>query len=234
MPNEIGPHPELRVTDLKVAFLDSTQAEVTWIKHAGPVSGYQVVICKIAPPPDCRHDETSEASLNLHQLKPNTTFEVRVTPFRYSKEQRLTGEEAVLQFTTLPPPKLDAIQVRPLNSTSLEVTWKAVSGARIMIEICPVPSTLKKCPLYHTGSHMSKLIINDLKPETFYTINAIFSTTAGGLSYPGEHISMNVTTPAQGDGKNAASLPSYSGLWMSSLLYFLVHVCCDTYLPQGF
>ncbi|XP_077492439.1 collagen alpha-1(XII) chain-like [Amblyomma americanum] len=208
-----------QVTDLKVTHLDITQAEVTWLKPSGPVGGYHVVICAKLKPLQCQEDILYETNLYLRQLKPNTTYEVRVRPFHHSKPQSSQADEVATSFTTLPLPRLEDFEVRPLNSTSLEVKWKAVSGATVLIQICPVPSDGKKCPIYRSGSRESVLRIDYLKPGTLYTVTATFTTTAGGHT-PDMHVSRNVTTPALDDGKNAGSLPVFSGLlMMSSLLY---------------
>ncbi|XP_077493274.1 uncharacterized protein LOC144104253 [Amblyomma americanum] len=113
--------------------------------------------------------------------------------------------------------------LRPLNSTSLQATWKSkFEEGLISFIVCLLGSPQKTCT--HRGYAAVKsqeYIIGNLKPEAHYNVSAHYRNTVKGTSYEWNAY-RTLTMPPPG-WVSAASSPVFSGLLvLTSLLYFIV------------
>lgn len=112
--------------------------------------------------------------------------------------------------------------LRPLNSTSLQATWRAkFKDDPIYFRVCPLVSSAKMCAEYVTDVKSQEYRIDSLTPRVQYNVTAWYQTTVRGTHYKWA-ASRTPTMPPPG-WVSAASSPVFSGLLMlTSLLYLMV------------
>ncbi|KAK8788469.1 hypothetical protein V5799_021751 [Amblyomma americanum] len=140
-------------------------------------------------------------------------FQEAVLSSRDVEIESLSGLSAVITDFNL----------RPLNSTSLQATWKSkFEEGLISFNVCLLGSPQKTCtPHGYAAVKSQEYIIGNLKPEAHYNVSAHYRNTVKGTFYEWNAY-RTLTMPPPG-WVSAASSPVFSGLLvLTSLLYFIV------------
>ncbi|XP_077493272.1 fibronectin-like [Amblyomma americanum] len=199
MQDDAPPETWFRVTGLTVVSVHGTRAEVKWVESTGPVVGYELRVCTKWMPRECQKRDLTEVGQKLQNLKPNTTYEVRVRPFDDTKPQRHYGDQVVVEFTTRPFPIVHDLKATARGSRSIQVEWEAPHEE---VNGYTVHAYSKEAGFVQVDTNETFVILTNLSPVQTYTIEVKVVKKEGDKLSTGVPVLVSATTTALGAPTN--------------------------------
>ncbi|KAL1482660.1 hypothetical protein MTO96_014114 [Rhipicephalus appendiculatus] len=170
-----------KVTGLEAKYVGAGHALIEWVKSTGPVLGYDVITCTYLMPRHCERADVTETRLKLRDLRPDTTYIVKVRPFDDTLPVRLHGEQVSINFTTRSLPVVRGLRVLSTTATTMKLEWTPpdvpVKGYRVTSK-----HLISGLHDFNTTDH--SVTLTDLIPEEEYEIEVeTINEERGGTAY---------------------------------------------------
>lgn len=116
-----------KVTGLKVSYLGTSNAELTWKKTKG-ASGYEIFFYDYKKGQYISVGTTSKTRITVKNLTPNTKYKVKVAAF-HKKDGKVYGLKSDSRIFRTVLPEIHTITLSKATKTSYTLKWSSVKGA---------------------------------------------------------------------------------------------------------
>lgn len=188
---------------------------VKWSPPSGtqhpPIQGYIVEVCcaedaekEQEANANCRRVKTSSMTLfvEVDGLEELADYSVEVRAFVENDGRDVEGEASRVSVSTAPPPipRISDLEVSPLNSTSLNISWIQPSGLGKFNVVCNLTlyQTDDGKKVLHQNVNGTGVILRGLTQWTNYTVEVYVCLVRAARSHCGDGNSVVVQTPPTG------------------------------------